>query len=136
MSKMRPTLEEFLEYQKKPGSVRNVWLQGRHYDFYVRRSVRMIGNERVSTFDLASLSVHHSHQGKGILTSFIHKVAKICDYDYIYVESVLNIQLRDWLIRKGFTRDDRTSELSPGFYIKIADARRLWEQDPVVVRRV
>lgn len=71
---------------------------------YVRRSVRIwqtIMNGGEVTLDLASISAEP--QGTGRFTEFLNFAESLKPFDGIFVESVLNPRLADFLHRRGYT---------------------------------
>jgi GNAT superfamily N-acetyltransferase len=74
-------------------------------DVYVRSSQRYIGNKLVNAFDIASISVDEDWQHRGVFSAFIARVENIARDRgaVVYVESVLNPILSDFLRRKGYS---------------------------------
>jgi hypothetical protein len=76
------------------------WLQGDYTRVYVRRTRHWLNNEWQQTLDIANITVDEEFMGRGI---FKNLIAWLEARKYaIYVENVLNEQLRGFLLRNGF----------------------------------
>ena len=90
----------------------NEWLNGDDMAVYVRRSVpRYLTDdpkkeEKYVTLDIASVTVYE--KGQGNFTRFLEEAEKLNPWPAIYVESVLEPRLEKFLLRKGYTEQDRT----------------------------
>lgn len=117
-SKLKPTLEEFLNSNKRNEyiyfkSSNNIWLKS-----YVRKSSRYINGIRFHrVLDRANTSIDNSKIQLKMINNNINmastgayrefdlymtELAKKYNYDGIYVENVLNDKLLDVLIRYGY----------------------------------
>ena len=63
-------------------------------DIYMRRGVKPY-----HAFDFCIANIHASEYGKGLLTAFLDKYEKLYRFEF---ENVVNVRLRDYLIRRGY----------------------------------
>jgi GNAT superfamily N-acetyltransferase len=97
----------------------NVWIQERNISVYVRKSNRYLLDKKItSCLDLASVEVEERHRGKGIFTAFLSRFEKAAHDTnrVVYVESILEPRLREFLKTKGYAIVPGSSEMSPSMY--------------------
>ena len=106
----------FTEFTKS--KLRNQWIKEPHMQVYVRKSRRFVNDELIPCFDVASIQVKESHQGKGLFTNFLKMVEEYSAENslIVFVESVLNVRLRKFLERNGYIHHPSTSEICPSYY--------------------
>ena len=100
--------------------LRNAWLREPNMSVYVRRSVRILGNNRdiVPCLDLASVEVDESKRGTGILTKFLRRFeaeAKSLKRA-VYVESIQEPRLREFLLKNGYTLTGRDNDIAVNMF--------------------
>ena len=107
-------LSEFLADEK----LRNAWIDELNMKVYVRRSMRMIGDEVYKCLDIGSVEVDEDKTGKGIFTKFLarfeqeaKKIGRV-----IFIESILNPRLYQYLLKNGYKTAPRSSDISPNVY--------------------
>lgn len=91
------TIDEFINSQ-----YRNHWLNLPKIKVYVRKSKRIIDGKIINFFDIASVEVSKTSQKKGVFTKFLQSL--LIDYpeQNLYIESILNPILFDFLERYKF----------------------------------
>lgn len=105
---MKPLIE-FIESKHM-----NAWLAFGHMDVYVRKGNHYINGEFVPAsqcFDVASVEVVEKYQGKGQFKTFLRTLRDILPrygFRYLYIENLLNERLEAFLIREGFTYQERS----------------------------
>lgn len=108
-------------------TLRNAWIAEKHMKVYVRRSMRLInvGEEMSPCLDLATVEVSEKHRGKGILTAFLKRFEAEAKNQKraVYIESILNPRLYDYLLENGYTRVPLSSDISPCVFKKHLDIR-------------
>jgi len=82
---------------------RNSWLENKYMRVYVRRSRRMIAGVIEETFDVASILVHPKYQKQGYFKAFMQYIETLGLT--IYVESLLNSELTEMLLKHGYILD-------------------------------
>ena len=81
----------------------NSWLENEFIRVYVRRSRRLLNNEIFSSIDIANVIVNEKYLKQHIFKNFI----LFCEsLDNVYVESVLNPELENMLIKNNYTRHE------------------------------
>tara|TARA_B100000614_G_scaffold262909_1_gene300715 strand:- start:189561 stop:189977 length:417 start_codon:yes stop_codon:yes gene_type:complete len=82
------------------------WIRFRRFclNMYARRTKRWINQELMETVDLANFDVDPEVRGEGNLTRFLDEIEKLADHNkvVVYVESILNERLYDFLMRRGY----------------------------------
>lgn len=69
---------------------------------YARKARRMINGKMTSTLDIANISVDGGLRGNGIGIAVIEKMHELNPYQATYVESLLNENLHQRLLRDGW----------------------------------
>jgi hypothetical protein len=90
---MLAEIEEFLS-----GSVRNAWLHTPGFDLYIRKGQHLIGDKILHCLDIANINIEPQRQG--VFKLFIQDVEKICPYKIIYLESVINKYLMQFMFKQ------------------------------------
>ena len=75
-----------------------------HMVAYIRVTSRYINDEYIKTIDLSTVEVSEAYMNKGFFTKFIQEIeylAKVYSRT-IYVESIINPILGDFLVRRGY----------------------------------
>jgi GNAT superfamily N-acetyltransferase len=82
---------------------------------YVRRSVRYLTNTPVKCLDVASIEVDEDHRGNGVFTAFLNRFEQEAKKlnRVVYVESILEPRLYQFLLTKGYKDVPGTCETSP-----------------------
>lgn len=87
-------------------NLRNIWIQERDINVYVRKSIRMLDRSTTATpcLDIGSVEVHESHRGQGTFTAFLTQFEKAAGKlkRAVYVESIINEQLVKFLEARGY----------------------------------
>jgi len=102
--------------------VRNLWIEEPHMRVYVRRSFRNIGSKTFLCLDCASVEVDEDYRGKGIFSTFLirfEKEAKKLNRA-VFVESIQEPRLRNYLLTIGYKDVPGTSEFAPNMYKIVA----------------
>lgn len=99
------------------GCVRE-WLCGDDMEVYVRRSVpRLLGNnQQLVTLDIANVTVFQ--KGIGTFTKFLDEAERINPWPAIYVESVQELKLYSFLLKRGYNKHQHTI---PASFFKIKE---------------
>lgn len=122
-------LEEFL----KSKVVRNAWLElDEPMNLYARRATRVVDNEIVKTFDIASVEVETP--GIGTFTKFLSLLeGKMTDngFEGIFVESILNPDFAKSLAKRGYEKVSG-DELCLNMF-KSANKMQMVEQIPIAL---
>lgn len=107
-------LAQFLSSKWPP----NAWIREHGINVYVRRSVRLIGNEAYPMLDIGSVNVDETKRGKGIFTAFLKLFEKEAEKleRGVYVESIQEPRLQKYLLKNGYALVPKTSDLSPSMY--------------------
>lgn len=90
-------------------SVRNEWIYHEHIHIYVRKGFHALPETPFvrDTFDVATVNVDEAMQRQGIFTAWLtiaEQQAKKHGFAAVFVESVLNPQLAQWLARRGYSK--------------------------------
>lgn len=98
MSKMNLSL--FLSSSYPP----NAWIRERNISIYVRKSSRYINNNNIPCLDIGSVQVDEKYQKKGIFSAFLYRFEQEATKlnRGVYVESILNPFLVNYLLTKGY----------------------------------
>jgi hypothetical protein len=112
-----PTIEAFLLTGQ-----RNAWCceQG-PIAVYVRRSLHRVSEGEVAkTLDIANLKTEQPGTGKlGALFEEAERLVKVFNFGGVFVESVMDQWLRDWLVDRGYTKLVNAADphdLAPHFF--------------------
>lgn len=100
-----PTLDQFLEAMRDPDAYpRNIHVRHPEWEtLYIRHRRRFIdGKLYYPVLDLASLTA--KEQGKGTFKKLVVYLREKYPHLHLYVESVLNEQFREGLVRMGFSK--------------------------------
>jgi hypothetical protein len=103
-------------------SIRNAWVSERSIRIYIRRSMRYVGEQMVPCLDVGSVEVMEKDRGTKVFTSFLGRfeVAAKQLKRGVYVESILEKRLLDFLLRRGYTNLTPDS-ICPSVYKKITN---------------
>jgi GNAT superfamily N-acetyltransferase len=98
--------------------LRNSWIKERDIEIYVRKSVRLIGSETYPCLDIGSVEVREKHRGQGVFTAFLYRFEQEAKKlgRGVYIESILNLRLKTYLLTKGYKLVPRTCDMSPSVY--------------------
>jgi hypothetical protein len=109
---------------------RNKWIETKMIKIYLRKSHRLYHDredipsirpaddggliyfKNPNCLDIATIVVNEKYRGEGHFKNFILYAEKINPFQYIMVESVNNINLRDMLFRNGYLIDGESSGLN------------------------
>lgn len=99
-------------------SLRNAWLDEPDMKVYVRRSVRYLTNTPVPCLDVASIEVNEEHRGNGVFTAFLDRFEQEAKKlnRCVYVESILEPRLYQYLLTRGYKDVPGTCEMSPSVF--------------------
>ena len=91
------------------GVIGNQWLHSADMNVYVRRGYHTLPPLRAirNAFDVANVEVIELRRGRGIFTEWLavaERLASEYGFDAVFVESVLNPRLGEFLIRQGYTK--------------------------------
>ena len=105
------TLAEFLA-----SKYRNIWLELDDMRVYVRKSWRHLDGNTRRCIDVASVEVDEYCRGQGIFTKWLAELEQIIvpDYEYVFVECVLNEKLVPHLEKLGYSAIRST--ITPDLY--------------------
>jgi len=113
IEKMESCIEQLKEFLAGP--LHNVWLGDSHLQVYVRKGRRYLeGDKLIHMLDIANISA--TEPGKGIGTAFIREAHVINPFSITYIESILNDQFLDHLLREGWILAERCNP--PCVYLK------------------
>ena len=117
MKTKNPPLDKVIKFLENP-RLHNAWLKCGPIEVYVRKGRHLINNQITNTFDVASIKVQEKQRGKGLFKTFLIDLRSVLttsyEYKYIYVESVLENRLLDFLPSVGFTMCP--GSIPPSFY--------------------
>lgn len=109
------TLNEFMD-----SSVRNAWLDlDIPMELFARKSQRIVNKEKVKAFDVANVVVFEENRSQGVFSNFMIKLEDIvrqAGLDGIFVESIQEPRLSNWLERNGFIRAGNDCDICPNYY--------------------
>lgn len=97
---MLSTVQDVLE-----GRVRNAHVMWGPIQLYIRNSRRFFRGAMVKAADVASIEVPEELRGQGLGAAFFDFWEQQA-FDrglHVYVESILNLRFRAWLLRRGYT---------------------------------
>jgi len=98
----------------------NLWIREPYIRIYVRKSYRHLGGKNlIPCFDIGNVEVSERHRGKKVFTRFLRRVEQHAKETgrAVFVESVMEPRLADFLKRFGYRVDPRTEEtLAPSFW--------------------
>lgn len=101
MTEKYSPIKEFLDARERCPP--NKWFYLEDINLYLRKSKRMIEGELTFCVDIASVSVEH--KGQGEFSRFLDwLISNYSESSVIFVESVLENRLNNFLERKGFKR--------------------------------
>lgn len=84
------------------------WIETDNAKLYIRYTPkRYIDNKIITTIDIATISIHPKFQGQGIFT----EILTFLETNYglpIYIESILNVKLKEFLINRGYQEVNNT----------------------------
>ena len=79
------------------------WFENEQLKIYIRYTpMRLINGNYISTIDIASITVNEKYQNKGIFTNLLSNIENKFNEIPIYVESILNDDFKQWLIKRGY----------------------------------
>lgn len=109
-------LDQFLAEK----NLRNTWIREHHLDVYVRKSFRLLDASTTATpcLDIGSVEVDEGQHGKGIFTAFLERFEQVAKTEKraVYIESILNNQLKTFLLSRGYQMTPNSSDLSPNVF--------------------
>lgn len=108
------TLEEFIDN----ALLRNEWIAEKNIRVYIRRSVRYINGKMVPALDIGSVEVDEDKRGQKVFTRFLTRfeAAAKALQRIVYVESILEPRLYDFLLKNGYARVPNTADIAPSVY--------------------
>lgn len=100
----------------------SVWTRGGGLTVYMRRGGHAIDGKFCTCLDIANITV--DEPGNGVFTEFLTKIEQEIKMKidrqnsckYIFVESIMNPRLADYLKRRGYKTTQDSIELSPNMY--------------------
>jgi len=82
---------------------RNAWIYGGHViSVYVRKGYHYINGSLINTLDIGTIDVDEEYQNRGIGTYVINYLHKQNPFPCTFIESILNTQLHERLLRQGW----------------------------------
>lgn len=115
MNKYIEELQNFLWSKRS-----NAWISYEHLNVYVRKAHHFWDGSRKSTLDVANINVPHPYKGRGLFTAWLTQaeiIAREEGFEAVYVESLLNPRLADFLYRRGYTLIEPSSP--PCYYLMV-----------------
>jgi short-subunit dehydrogenase involved in D-alanine esterification of teichoic acids len=79
---------------------RNKWIYTNNVKIYVRKSKRFVENKLYDFIDIATIEIEN--KGVGIFTKLLEEIEKKFPNINIFVESILNDRLYNFLLKKDF----------------------------------
>ncbi len=110
--KMVEQVISFLKKNEKRYTA-NAWLYDDLMNLYVRKSRRHVDGEAYDALDIASIVVYK--KGQGTFTAFLTEIEQACPYPVIYIENVLEMRFRKFLLGKGYKRNHHSDD-PPSYY--------------------
>jgi len=95
---------------------RNAWIYCMSYNPYVRKGYHMIEGVASETFDMANIHIRETLRGKGQFRVLLSKIEEILlchstGIKTIYIESVLNTEFAQYLLKSNFQHADQSSNM-------------------------
>lgn len=91
------------------GSSMNAWIQVEDFEIYVRDTRHLLCRGRIgNTFDIANINLPDSaKRSQGLFKQLLEEIQNLLESEYpridaIYIESVINLRLEDYLRRSNF----------------------------------
>ncbi len=114
---MKMTLPLFLE-QDWP---LNAWIYEKHIKVYVRKSTHLIGDKMEKCLDVGSVEVVEKYRTRGVFKAFLSRFEDEARRRnrHVYVESILNPKLLNFLLGLGYQLIPGTSDLAPSVFKKV-----------------
>lgn len=79
------------------------WFENDQMRIYIRYTpMRLINGNYISTIDIASVSINENFQNKKLFTNLLSNIENKFNKIPIYIESILNDNFKDWLIKRGY----------------------------------
>lgn len=125
ISNLLNRIDDFL-YENKDGRLpRSCWIscEDTGAKAYIRKGFYMLDGHNLSCcFCFASIDIPECLQRQGIFTNLLDYVIANCPWEAVYIESVLNIDLARYLLKRGFhikSGDEALPEGCRSYYLKI-----------------
>jgi GNAT superfamily N-acetyltransferase len=111
-------VEQLKRFLESPDWYRSEWLDDGRMKRYVRRGARVLGEPArlMTTLELANSGVEPRYQRQGLYKGFNEAAERLNPYEALYVENVLEVWLRAYYERNGWTRIDGTHGWPPSYY--------------------
>ena len=96
----------------------NTWIREKYINIYIRKSTHYINNTSILFLDIGSVEVNEKYRGRGIFTAFLcrfEKEAKKLKRG-VYVESIVNHRLTNFLSNRGYKFVPGTEKNSPSMF--------------------
>jgi len=101
-------------------NLRNMWIQERDIDVYVRKSIRMLDRSTTATpcLDIGSVEVHEDRRGQGVFKAFLDRFEKEAKKlnRAVYIESIMEARLVKFLKSRGYAFVRDSSDLAPNMF--------------------
>jgi len=96
-------------------SLTNAWIKEPYLQLYIRKSTRLYNKQIYQCLDLANILVQTNYRGKGIFTKFLTRFEPLAFSlnKTIFVESILNYNLKNFFLKSGYILDPQSSDFSP-----------------------
>jgi len=91
------------------------WFECGPMRIYLRKTQHYLGGAVVPTLDVGSVEVEESCRGQGIFTTYLELIE--AGERTVFVESVLNARLQEFLRKRGYTEVPNSSGSCPSFYL-------------------
>jgi len=113
------------------GSSMNAWIQVEDFEIYVRDTRHLLCRGRIgNTFDIASINLPDSaKRSQGLFKQLLEEIQNLLEeyprIDAIYIESVINLRLEDYLRRSNF----KEVILYPNSFYRLTHLNQKGERD-------
>ena len=96
----------------------NAWIKEKNIEVYVRKSVRVLGQNVYPCLEIGNVNVNENHKGKGVFTAFLKRFEKEAEklHRYVYVENLLEPRLINFLLKNGYKLVPGANTLAPCVY--------------------
>src|SRR5687767_284489 len=96
-------VRDITDFISNPSNYRNEWFGDSEIKVYLRACQRYIGENRVTSIDMATVGVSHKRQG--LFNELMDLICKLNKRDVTYIENAHNPIIRNWCIKRQWLPD-------------------------------
>lgn len=88
------------------------WLYYEEFSVFIRITKHLLHGDFCETIDISNISVHSEYQKQGVFKQFLADIESLAveHNKVVYVESILNDHLLNYLVKKDYTITDYESK--------------------------